>query len=184
VENRQTHRSPLKGHTREIEVMASSPDSKILVSAGKDKTVRLWEVEHAQPSGSPLTGHTKPVRCLAFSPDGSLLASAGDEDAIILWEPKTQKLIGKLQLSAGHTHNRVNSLTFSPYSRTLASMGYRDEKNLAVVFWDVERQQPLDPPIDAPSEGGWFTMKFSPDGKTLVLGVDLQPKLSHFCIEN
>src|SRR5262249_62137914 len=38
--------------------VAFSPDGKTLASAGRDRTVRLWNVATPRQIGSPLTGHT------------------------------------------------------------------------------------------------------------------------------
>jgi WD40 repeat protein len=44
-------RAVLRGHTDEVEALAFSPDGKLLVSGGKDGTVRLWNVPSRQALG-------------------------------------------------------------------------------------------------------------------------------------
>jgi hypothetical protein len=58
----------------------------MLASAGRDQTVRLWDVARLQPLGNPLKGHSSSVWSVAFSPDGKMLASASEDGTVHLWD--------------------------------------------------------------------------------------------------
>ena len=63
------------GHTRQIEVLAFSPDGKTLVSGGHDGRIVFWDAVTGEPQeGSE--GHRLTVSGLAFSGDGKLMATA------------------------------------------------------------------------------------------------------------
>jgi WD40 repeat protein len=64
--------------------LAYSPDGKILVTAGKDGSVSLWNVATGKVQ-AVLHGQASGVDGLTFSPDGKLLAAQGG-DTVKLWD--------------------------------------------------------------------------------------------------
>jgi WD40 repeat protein len=65
-------------HEGGIRDLAFSPDGKTLVTAGNDKTARLWDVATGRPIGAALK-HRGAVRAAVFSPDGKGVLTAGDD---------------------------------------------------------------------------------------------------------
>ncbi|GGM89959.1 hypothetical protein GCM10010106_41810 [Thermopolyspora flexuosa] len=107
-----THRTGL------VSAIAFSPDGTQLVTAGDDRTVRLWQM----PSGehiATLNGHTAPVRRLAFNPDGTQLVTAGDDRTVRLWQVPSGEHIATLN---GHTAP-VRRLAFNPDGTQLVTVG-------------------------------------------------------------
>lgn len=86
-----------------------SPDSKLLITGGRDKTslgeflqnilgdsdfnkgvsMRLWDVQTGQLLQT-FSQHSNDVNDVSFSPDGKLIASASSDKAIILWRLSKQ----------------------------------------------------------------------------------------------
>ena len=123
----------LAGHTDVVTCLAFSPDSQMLATGSKDKTLRMWDRS---------TGKEKwTVKCpdgvhaLAFTPDGKKLAGSGDK-TIRLWAP----LSGKEQVRS--TGTRAPSAPW-PSLRTARSWpaAARIERS-RYGTWPAERRNP------------------------------------------
>ena len=85
------------------------------VTAGEDRTVRLWEAATAAPRGAPLP-HPGPVRAVAFSPDGATLVAASRDSPLALrWDVATGKPLGSPLKHSG----KVLALAMSPDGQTI-----------------------------------------------------------------
>ena len=66
--------------------VAWSPDSKFLVSASKDSTVKLWAVKNTKKAFCTLPGHEDEVYALDWSPATSMVASGSKDRTIKMWQ--------------------------------------------------------------------------------------------------
>ena len=118
------------GHGEAVEVLAFSPNGKLLASANSSQTVRLWDAATGAERRT-LANLKKGVYALAFSPDGRLLAGADAEqdNAVCLWEVLTGQEVCRF---IGHDTAALG-LAFAPDGRTVAS-GSADS---TILLWDV-----------------------------------------------
>jgi WD40 repeat protein len=74
-----------EGHTGTVAALAVTPDGKRVVSAGHDKTVRVWETETGRELRC-FRGHTSAVHAIAVSADGKTALSGAEDNTARLWE--------------------------------------------------------------------------------------------------
>ena len=99
-----------------------------LVSAGSDRTVRLWDVATGECL-RVFRGHTDEVFAAVFHPDGSRIASAGRDRVIRIWDPANGAELARLP----GAHRLRLSLAFSPDGATLVS----GSGDYSVRLWDT-----------------------------------------------
>ena len=116
-----TERRTLVGHRGEVYFVAYSPRGDLLVSAGKDGTVRLWNTTTWQQVRVIQASLTE-VNVAAFSPDGKMLATVDDNGELKLWEIAT----GKSGLEkVVHTGDAVMA-QFTPDGKSIVTAGRTD----------------------------------------------------------
>jgi WD40 repeat protein len=150
----------LAGHEGGVNILALSPDGRLLVSTGRDHKVRVQDVNTGQPIAT-LTVADVSLYCLSLSRDGFLLAGGSTfDDQILVWDLRTGTQRFRL---TGHK-DRITALDFSPDGRLLASASWDGTAGL----WDVTSGQRL-----ATLRAhllGVNTVAFSPDGQRLAGG--------------
>lgn len=150
----------------QINSLSFSPDGRILASAGRDMTIRLWNPTTGESIGDPLTGHDDWISQVAFSPDGMILASASWDGTILLWDPSTGESIEPPLF--GH-YSQINSLAFNPDGSLLASGDWDN----SIIIWDPTSGKEVQKISSLYGfEGSWedivWEVAFSTDGKILA----------------
>jgi uncharacterized protein with WD repeat len=161
----------VRGHSKQVNCVAFSPDGSILASAsggyggqewvwlfGGDNTVYLRRVSDRKRIRE-LKGHTDKVTSVAFSPDGATIASGSADYSIKIWRVSNGAQLRELKGQTGH----VYSVAFSPDGSMLASAD-----NLSVKLWRVSDGQHLR--TLGGHSGPVHSVAFSPNGKVIASG--------------
>jgi hypothetical protein len=172
----------LTGHEGPVLAVALSPDGRLALSGGKDRTARLWDLA-AGKEVRQLTQLGGPVYAVAFTPDGKQALIAGyDSNRQVTEQPISKAPAGSLTLwevatgaqvrSYGGHHGPVYAVAFSPDGKQFLSGGY-DE---TVRLWDTITCQELESwhKPEARSGGSFLkpvtSVAFSRDGQYALLG--------------
>jgi WD40 repeat protein len=160
------------GHLKykEIFTVQFSPDGKSVVSASKDNTVKIWDVNTGKCKLT-ITGKSDFHTSASYSPDGKYIALASRDNFIHIVDSLTGNEVKHLD---GQSFI-LESIVFSPNGRRLASVS-RDD---ILQVWDIEKGESI---FTSKNAYAFFSPKynsnrlspniFSPDGKYILIPGD------------
>jgi len=119
------------GHENGVKSIAIS--NNLLVSASKDETVKVWDI-NSGTEVSTCYGHDNEVTSVSFSPDGNQAISGDLDGIIILWNISDCQVIHKF-----FNTTKVKSVSWSPNGFYALSAHY----NGMVKLWDINAKQEL-----------------------------------------
>jgi WD40 repeat protein len=144
-------------HGASVSSAVFSPDGRQIVSASRDKVVRIW---NAEGTGPPLAlfGHEDVVNFAAFSPDGRRIVSASEDRTVRIWNVDGT---GQPLVLRGHDLG-IRFAAFSPDGRRVVSAS----EDRTLRLWNADGTgQSL---VLRGHEGVVFSAAFSLDGRLIA----------------
>lgn len=170
---RQEPEDVLEGHSNDVDALLFLPGAgggppAGLVSAGHDRTIRVWPYHAGEaggrgrfgPGSQVLAGHRETVDQLALLPDGRLVSGSGDQ-TVRIWDLAH----GTSRVLEGHGH-AVSALLVADGGRTLLSASLDG----TVRVWDLAAsggEAPLRI-LKGEQGGAVLAMALAPDGNLLA----------------
>jgi WD40 repeat protein len=140
--------------------VAFSPDGRLIVSAGGDQVVKVWNAQTGTELRG-LRGHNDWVSSVAFSNDGRFIISAGVDRAVKVWEYQADEG----SAGAGHTQ-KLNGLAISFDGKKIATAS----DDATVKIWDLNGGAELLTLLGHAEPA--TAVAFSPDGTRVVTGAN------------
>ncbi|CAG9310219.1 unnamed protein product [Blepharisma stoltei] len=131
VNQELTNSSLLSGHTDAITILKSTYDRKNIISASKDSTLRIWNLEGTRKE-AVLQGHTRRVTCFDVTNDNFVVISGSLDKTIRIWD--FEKCNEKAVLE-GHSKG-ISSLKISNNCCLLASGSVDGE----IRIWNLKER--------------------------------------------
>ncbi|MER5951716.1 WD40 repeat domain-containing protein [Streptomyces sp. NPDC001904] len=128
-------RAVFRGHERDVNAVAWSPDGSRLETASDDGTIRIWDAQGAVAPVVLTHAHGDRVYAVAWSPDGKRLAGSARDRTVTVWDAETWAALGVL---TGHDDS-VGALAWSPDGDRLATAS----SDRTVRIWDAETHAEL-----------------------------------------
>ena len=173
----------LKGHKAPIEALIYSPNGRVLASASRDNTIKLWDSTLSQLKQT-LKGHEGSVYALSYRSDSRMLASASKDNTIKLWDTQS----GQLKQTLKEDEENTELVRYRPNGTILCATGLGDNgrsietisysidntmliagsKNGMIKLWDVKSGQ-----LKQTLKGHKSSVKAlntSPDGRMFASG--------------
>lgn len=119
------------GHTKGVSAIRFFPGKgHLLLSAGLDGKVKIWDVFNTKKCMRTYLGHSKGVRDITFNNDGSRFVSTGYDKNVRLWDTETGKV-----LQTFNTGKIYYCVTLHPEKQSTLMAGASDKK---IYQWDMD----------------------------------------------
>ncbi len=182
----------LTGHTNGITALTFSSDNRTLASGSADGTVRFWNIKKGKSLPIRITGHTIQMETVTFYKDSNTLVSVAHDGVVSFWDVKTLQQTDTKTLQKTYPNPIrdfpaeglqywLSTVAFSPDGTKIISAGVKGHRifsgeflstayiaDLSVRLSDVKTGHEVQTMDTA---GGATSITFSPDGKTVALGV-------------
>ncbi len=81
--------APVTGHTKPVESVDFSPDSRRLITSGDDAKAIIWDVANGKPVGTPLALRDRGLSAI-WSANGHQLVTASADGTVTIWIPQQE----------------------------------------------------------------------------------------------
>ena len=146
-----------EGRSGTLTAIAITPDGRAAVSAGYDKTLRLWDLSTGQCLRT-FEGHGRLVTTVAITPDGRAAVSGSDDKTLRLWDLSTGQCLRTFE----EHYDKVTAVAITPDGQRAVS-----GSGSTLQLWDLSTGQCLRKTLEGHSRGV-KAVAITPDGRAAV----------------
>lgn len=118
----------LRDYTIDVYAVEVTHNNRILITGGKDKEVRLWDLTTGSPFSDPLKGHTDAVSSLCVTPDDKKILTGSYDNTVRIWDLGN----GNSRVLGRHDFG-VNDVTIVPNTSLVVSGSF----DCTLKVWDI-----------------------------------------------
>ena len=119
----------LTGHSYSVNAVATTPDSKYVISGSGDSTLKVWDLQSGEIQHT-LTGHSRSVTAVAIAADSKYVISGSSDNTLKVWDLQTGEILRTLR---SHSES-VDAVAVTPDSKYVIS-GSSDS---TLKVWDLQ----------------------------------------------
>jgi WD40 repeat protein len=121
----------LGGHRLEVTSLAFTLDARLLVSASRDGSVRVWNVKRGREACAPLMADSA-VLAMTLVPDRTMVAAVLEDRAVVLWDHGPKRRVIHVEAP---DHTAFRAVAASPDGQWVAAGG----AGRRLYLWSTER---------------------------------------------
>ncbi|WMN07017.1 WD40 repeat domain-containing protein [Marivirga arenosa] len=125
----------IKAHDNSVFTIQYSRDGKLLLSAGRDAHLKIWDAQSDYILVESIVAHMYAINNISFRSDGKYFSTCSMDKSIKIWDAQSFKLLKVIDKArhAGHATS-VNKLYWTDYNDQLVSVS--DDHTISI--WDIQ----------------------------------------------
>jgi WD40 repeat protein len=149
----------LGGHRLEVTSLAFTLDARLLVSASRDGSVRVWNVKRGREACAPLMADSA-VLAMALVPDHTMVAAVLEDRAVVIWDHGPKRRVIHVEAP---DHSAFRAVAASSDGQWVAAGG----AGRRLYLWNTEKGVAA---TEFPRATGRIeAIAFTPDGSGIVV---------------
>lgn len=160
--NTYTNELVFKEHRSDVKSCDWNPYRNVIISAGKDQSVQVWDPSTGKSIGGSLKLHKNSINRVRFNPINGNLFLSGSKDHTV--KVSDIRMMKELQTFKGHD-SEVNTICWHPVHQEVFCSAGADQK---IIYWKVGDEKSFT--IKKAHDKEIFDLSFNSNGTLLASG--------------